>query len=135
MTSLSYLYLQSNQLNGPIPSELGSLVLLFRLFLQDNMLVGPVPSSIANLVNLSSDFVDIGDNALYTDDPALTSFMNSMDPDWAASQTVTPLDIAAEAIDHQSVRITWTPISFIDFGGGYRIYYRTDPAGVDPMTA
>ena len=49
---LEVLFLNSNQLSGNIPAELGNLSNLVMLWLQDNLLVGDIPSSFINLVNL-----------------------------------------------------------------------------------
>ena len=44
--------MDSNQLNGSIPSSLGNLTNLRSLFLQRNDLSGSIPSSLGNLTNL-----------------------------------------------------------------------------------
>ena len=44
--------LNSNQLNGTIPSELGNLSNLTNLWLQDNQLTGEIPLVLGNLSNL-----------------------------------------------------------------------------------
>ena len=46
------LNLDSNQLSGPIPSELGDLYNLQGLWLGDNQLSGPIPPELGNLANL-----------------------------------------------------------------------------------
>ena len=47
------LFLDTNELTGPIPSSIGNLTNLERLVLFDNLLTGPIPSSIGNLTNLN----------------------------------------------------------------------------------
>ncbi|CAN1180599.1 Leucine-rich repeat receptor protein kinase EMS1 [Linum perenne] len=54
--------LSNNKLSGPIPSELGNLVVLVNLLLQGNMLDGEIPSSLANLTSLAT--LDLGSNRL-----------------------------------------------------------------------
>jgi len=44
--------LQSNQLNGPVPPELGELTNLLFLFLYDNQLSGSIPPELSKLTNL-----------------------------------------------------------------------------------
>ena len=52
MTSLTSLYLYNNQLDGPIPPQIGNLTNLRDLRLQDNRLSGPIPPQIGNLASL-----------------------------------------------------------------------------------
>ena len=56
------LYLGGNDLTGPIPDELGSLLKLESLDLGGNDLTGPVPSWLGNLVQLR--FLFLGGNPL-----------------------------------------------------------------------
>ena len=49
---VSALHLQSNLLNGEIPSELGNLTNLTRLLLGGNQLTGEIPSQLGNLTGL-----------------------------------------------------------------------------------
>ncbi|KAK8278171.1 hypothetical protein V6Z11_D09G023900, partial [Gossypium hirsutum] len=57
LTNLDSLFLQSNQLDGSIPKDIGRLTNLVALNLSSNCLVGPIPSSVSNLTNLSSLFL------------------------------------------------------------------------------
>ena len=52
------LSLGSNQLSGPIPSELGNFANLLGLWLDDNQLSGPIPSELDNLANLDTLVLD-----------------------------------------------------------------------------
>ena len=56
------LVLDSNQLSGPIPSELGNLANLEFLRLRDNELSGSIPPELGNLDNLQG--LDLRDNEL-----------------------------------------------------------------------
>ena len=56
------LSLGSNQLSGPIPSELGNFANLLGLWLDDNQLSGPIPSELDNLANLQ--WLSLYDNQL-----------------------------------------------------------------------
>lgn len=49
--------LSNNQLNGPIPAELGSVSELTRLFLFGNNLNGEIPNELGNISNLKSVFL------------------------------------------------------------------------------
>ncbi len=53
LSQLTALHLQNNSLSGEIPSELGNLSQLARLSLHGNSLSGPVPSELGNLSQLS----------------------------------------------------------------------------------
>ena len=58
LVTLSLFY---NRLTGPLPSELGNLTNLEHLYLDDNNLEGPLPRSLTSLENLSAlDFSDTG---------------------------------------------------------------------------
>ncbi|XP_061992559.1 probable LRR receptor-like serine/threonine-protein kinase At1g53430 isoform X8 [Rosa rugosa] len=46
---VKYMYLNNNQLTGPIPASLGKLSLLFRLDLSNNQLTGSIPASLGNM--------------------------------------------------------------------------------------
>ncbi|MGV7343222.1 hypothetical protein PJI17_31485, partial [Mycobacterium kansasii] len=52
LSSLKYLYLNDNNLNGPIPESLGNLSSLEDLCLYFNNLSGPVPESLGQLSEL-----------------------------------------------------------------------------------
>jgi len=52
LTNLKYLYLAHNQLTGSVPSEIGNLTNLESLNLFNNQLTGSIPPEIGNLTNL-----------------------------------------------------------------------------------
>ncbi|GEM_PF-6380894 len=53
LTALTTLSLAGNQLSGTIPSELGNLTALTNLWLYGNQLSGAIPSELGNLTNLT----------------------------------------------------------------------------------
>ncbi|MBN1831482.1 MAG: leucine-rich repeat domain-containing protein, partial [Deltaproteobacteria bacterium] len=85
LANLQRLYLDSNSLTGNIPSGLGNLGILNYLYLNGNKLRGEIPSSLANLTLLTH--TDIGYNALYSNDSAVRTFLDTKDPDWEDTQT------------------------------------------------
>ena len=121
LTKLQALELILNQLSGPIPSELGDLVALRDLRLLGNQLSGPIPASLMNLTALEAPATDIGYNALYTSEEALITFLNSKDPDWAATQTIAPTQVMATSLDNAVILVSWLPITYTGGGGYYRV--------------
>jgi Leucine-rich repeat (LRR) protein len=123
------LYLNNNRLGGSIPSELGNLSSLVYLRLDKNQLTGSIPSSLANLTDISSQWTNIGYNALYTNDETLRFFLNSKDSDWESTQTIAPTNVFAGALSSSSIRVSWTPIAYTEDTGGYEVYYSTTSGG------
>ena len=75
LSGLRRLYLSSNELTGEVPEELGGLTNLDRLVLSRNGLTGDIPDELENLTNLK--WLLIGDNELDGEIPAwLGSFAN-----------------------------------------------------------
>jgi len=68
MTGLTRIYLQNNLLTGTIPAEIGNLTALTDLRLYSNSLTGNIPPEIGNLINLDRLF--LGDNQLEGTIPA-----------------------------------------------------------------
>ena len=61
LANLERLYLDDNDLSGPIPPEIGELANLERLYLDDNDLSGPIPPEIGELANLERLYLDQND--------------------------------------------------------------------------
>ena len=61
LANLERLYLDDNDLSGPIPPEIGELANLERLYLDDNDLSGPIPPEIGELANLERLYLDDND--------------------------------------------------------------------------
>ncbi len=57
MSELEHLFLRKNKLSGNIPSELGNLASLTRIDLHDNQLSGNIPPELGNLSNLEQLFL------------------------------------------------------------------------------
>jgi len=63
-------------------------------------------------------------NALYSDDPTLTDFLNSKQSggDWESTQTVAPTDLTAQTTGTTTIDLSWTSIDYTEDSGGYEIY-------------
>ena len=58
LSNLRVLHLYSNNLTGPLPPEVGNLSNLWSLFLEGNNLTGPLPSSLTDLQQLQRLHID-----------------------------------------------------------------------------
>jgi hypothetical protein len=87
---------------------------------------GEVPLALTNLTNLS--FANLGYNLLTASNPAVAAFLNAVDYDWAATQTVPPAHLQALQ-NGGSIELSWTPIAYTGDGGYYEISYATAPGG------
>ena len=121
LNNLQALALALNRLSGPVPEWLGGLAALQRLHLWGNRLSGPIPASLTGLTSLDPANTNVGYNALYSMDPALTTFLDSNDPDWAATQTVAPTGVTATSLDNCVVMVSWQPIPYTADAGYYRV--------------
>jgi len=127
LTNLQYLDLYNNKLTGSIPTQLGSLTNLLQLRLASNSLTGAIPVSLKSLTKLNANESDFRWNALYTTDDTLRTFLNIKQNggDWESTQTVAPTNLTATVLSSTSVQLTWTPIAYIEYTGGYEVYYST----------
>ena len=119
LQNLKYLRLETNRLSGSIPVEMGALTQLLDLNINGNMLAGPIPPSLTNLTALTT--TNIGYNALYTSDETLITFLNTKDPDWAATQTTAPTQVTATSLDNAIVLVSWLPIPYTANAGYYKV--------------
>ena len=124
-----YMILSDNQLEGPIPPELGQMSALEKLYMRNNRLSGDVPLELTNLSLSAPDNLDIGYNQLTASDPAVATFLNTLDPDWATTQTTAPTNLSAAALSDSSIEITWTPIAYTADGGYYEVGYSLTSGG------
>ena len=89
LSNLSSLYLYDNQLRGCIPVSLGNCYELLYLRIDDNELSGEIPLELMNLTNLENNSSDFRYNHLYSTNTDLTNFLNQKQDggDWETSQT------------------------------------------------
>ena len=123
--------LRNNELSGAIPPALGKLEKLAGLALSHNKLSGRIPPELANLKKLQKGNSDFRYNALWTDDSPLRDVLNATQAggDWEATQTVAPTDVSVNPLAGDAIKVSWTPIRFQEFGGGYRVSFSTAIGG------
>ena len=125
---LEGLSLDSNALSGSIPSELGQLPKLKDMNLSSNKLRGSIPSVYRQLPNLNS--FGLSWNALHTEDAGLDFILNGKSRrDWSSTQTVAPKMVSVSGVEANSVKLSWTPIEYVDDEGGYRVWYGKSAGG------
>ena len=87
LSSLRDLALWSNQLSGPMPPELGNLGNLERLAVSDNRLTGEIPESLGNLTNLRD--LSLWGNRLTGQIPHSLTNLTSLEILWLAGNQFT----------------------------------------------
>jgi Leucine rich repeat len=128
LSQMEHLSLFHNNINGAIPAELGNLSQVKSIFLDGNHLSGNIPLSLLDLTSLYDMCIDY--NALHTNNDELRNFLNSLCwGNWEDKQTITPSGITALGTSYSSIRVSWTPISYISHSGSYWIYYSTQSGG------
>jgi hypothetical protein len=130
LEAITTLDLGRNRLSGSIPESLSQLTTLTGyLYLDGNQLEGPIPAGICSL-NLLPSNVDY--NMLdVTDPPAVC---DDIFGDWRDNQTVPPTAIEASEVVINTVQdaaavtadvtVTWLPIAYTEDGGGYEVWTR-----------
>jgi Leucine-rich repeat (LRR) protein len=118
--------LANNGLQGPIPPQISYLLSLSRLTIQNNMLIGEIPGTITTLTQLGS--LDIDYNAL-TASGTTATYINRLDPNGLATQTIAPKNVQMGSLTDNSALLSWTPIQFTAFDGGYQAFCSTQSGG------
>jgi hypothetical protein len=127
LKNLEHLYLQDNQLTGGILPWLGNLSKLTILRLNSNALTGIIPGTLKNLGELTT--LDIGYNALHTQNAELRAFLNDKQPGWDSTQTIAPTGLKAEIATGTSIKLTWETIKYTGDPGRYRVFHGTSAGG------
>ncbi|MEO6326675.1 MAG: fibronectin type III domain-containing protein, partial [Thermoanaerobaculia bacterium] len=130
LPSLSKLGLSRNHLTGSIP-DLSGLPSLNVLTLSGNILLGEIPSSFVS-VPLGAGGLLIDQNALYSTDPTVVSFVESKQAGWQTTQTIAPTGVSAIGTTTTSVTVSWSPITYSSGPGFYEVYYATNLGGTFP---
>jgi leucine-rich repeat protein SHOC2 len=118
LPTINLLGLSENQITT-IPPEIGNLA-ASSLGLASNR-INSLPIEILNS-GISSLTVDW--NAIKADDPALWWYLYNFNPNWTASQTISPDALEYERISDRTAMMTWWPIDYTVDPGGYEVLYR-----------
>jgi|GEM_PF-3586197 len=125
LTKLTSLALRINKLSGTIPSALGGMTQLTALALSSNRFSGGIPASFVNLTNISTvngvKQLMLEYNCLTANDPGLISYLDTMDPGWALTQTVAPANVHLAGAGTGDLSLAWDPISYTSDGGYYEV--------------
>jgi leucine-rich repeat protein SHOC2 len=144
---LNTLYLSRNQLSGAIPPELAGLTSAWSINLShnrlegnipyqiltrpsylvfdasSNRLAGPLPKELGDLTK-SWVRVDFRWNALYPVEVPVFEFIGGHhNGDFGGTQSYSPVDLSAAGTGN-TVRLSWSPISYQADSGGYEVLYR-----------
>jgi len=126
--SLTLLDLGRNRLGGTIPASLGQLTnLTVYLYLDGNQLEGPIPAAVCSLNLLPSN---VNFNKLDVSDQSPTA-CDDIFGDWRSTQTVPPTIISVSDVVINTVQdstavtadvtISWLPIAYTEDGGWYQV--------------
>ena len=115
-----------NRLSGPFPTFAAGTALRY-FDLASNMLSGPIDPSLKAHTGIGS--LDIGWNALYSTDPALTAFLNTKDYDWEKTQTIAPTGLGLSGVLPTQATLSWTPIAYTSDPGTYQVLYGNASGG------
>jgi len=117
--TLTLLDLSNNRLSGTMPPDLGShLTILTGLFVQRNQLIGPIPGL---PTGLGVGGLNLSWNALFSSNSALVASIFAISPDWFRTQTIAPTGVSVTSLSPTSLTVSWTPVSYTADPGGYQI--------------
>ncbi len=124
--NLAVLDLSGNKIGGSLPSWIAfgySFSKLKTLRLDNNQFSGGITSQLQYYTSLDTLRLDY--NMLSTSSSGLRTFLNSKNPTWESTQTVTPTNAAATPVSDHTIRISWTPIPYTQHNGYYEVGYST----------
>lgn len=124
-SGLTTLILRGNRLSGTIPALPTSLT---TLNLANNAFSGTLPS-FASLTGLTSPNLDLSYNSLSAPFSGEDTLVAAKQSTWKDTQTIAPTGVTATALSSSSVKINWTPITYIGNSGYYQVKYATTSGG------
>ncbi len=135
LSNLKWLYLHTNQLSGSIPPELGNLSSLTFMRLYSNQLSGSIPAELEDLSALWDDKSDLRWNALHSENVTLIEFLNIKQKggDWQSTQTIAPVNLTVDSVGDHTTWLTWDAVSYQSNRGGYEVF--SAPTGTGAWTS
>lgn len=130
-SNLNTLLLHCNNFNGSIPASLCTLTGLKHLNLSFNTLTGEIPVSIVDMSSLTNsyDWTTFSYNGLYTNNPAVKSFLDNLMPNWDITQALPPGKLTALPLSASSIRVSWESPPSDAIVTGCEVYYSTLQGG------
>jgi Leucine-rich repeat (LRR) protein len=131
LKSANNIDLAVNHLSGTIPKEIGELTQLQTIGLSFNALMGPIPPEIKGMTGLQDHGSHFAWNGLFANDAATRAFVNLKDDtgDFEETQTVKPVNVKVVSTTDRSATLSWDPIRFSQYGGGYQVSASLTPNG------
>lgn len=123
--------LHENHFSGSIPKELAQLTTLQYLSLSFNALTGAIPPEITAMTGLADHASDFAYNGLFAPDANTRAFVNlkHYDGDFEQTQTIKPSNVKLVSTTDRSATLSWDPIRYTWYGGGYQVSASTTPNG------
>ncbi|MEP6988348.1 MAG: fibronectin type III domain-containing protein, partial [Chloroflexota bacterium] len=125
--NLVTLNLNKNLLTGQIPAGLSNLTQLQYFEVAYNQLSGDIPVAITTLTHII--VVNTGYNMLTASNATVKTFLDTKNPGWDQSQTITPANVQIGKVTSNSVEISWNPIPYTGDGGYYEVGYASTSGG------
>jgi len=81
-----------------------------------------LPQEFLNLKSLRGGLY-LHNNALEISNTEIINFIESKQPSWQKTQTVSPKQFAITTITDSAISLSWSSIAYTSYQGGYEIYY------------
>lgn len=130
------LQLAGNKLVGELPRAIGRFSALEELQLARNRLTGNAPATLCDLIDTVQN-ADFAYNQIAPRAAQTRACLDTLDPDWASTQTSPPRNLVITAFYADGFDLSWTPIAYDGqgryeisvkntFGGAYQIHGVTE---------
>jgi hypothetical protein len=106
---------------------------LSRLTLNSNQLSGDIPIELGDLPLRDVNGLDLQWNALHSDNPTLIAFLDAKhktDVDWQSTQTIAPENLTVDSVGDHTAWLSWDAVSYQSDPGGYSVFSAPTGSGV-----